>query len=349
MEKNITYKDAGVDIDAADEFIDSVKRIVKPTFRPEVLTGIGGFGSQFAINMLKYKEPVLVASTDGVGTKLRLAFMMNRHDTIGIDLVAMCVNDIIVQGAEPLFMLDYVATGKIDKAALVDVVRGIAQGCLESGCSLVGGETAEMPSFYAGGEYDIAGFVVGVVEREKIIDGSLISVGDTVIGIASSGVHSNGLSLARKVAFDIKGLEPHDHIEELGCSIGDELLRPTRIYVKTVLNLMRDFEIHGIAHITGGGLLDNVARILPKGCSANIKMGSWKVQPIFELLQQWGGIEMPEMFRTFNCGIGMVLVVSAADAEDILVRLQGLNEEAFVVGTVESKPSRSKSVTITSS
>jgi phosphoribosylformylglycinamidine cyclo-ligase len=349
MEKKITYKDAGVDIDAADEFIDSVKRIVKPTFRPEVLTGIGGFGSQFAINMLKYKEPVLVASTDGVGTKLRLAFMMNRHDTIGIDLVAMCVNDIIVQGAEPLFMLDYVATGKIDKAALVDVVRGIAQGCQESGCSLVGGETAEMPSFYAGGEYDIAGFVVGVVEREKIIDGSLISVGDTVIGIASSGVHSNGLSLARKVAFDIKGLEPHDHIEELGCSIGDELLRPTRIYVKTVLNLMRDFEIHGIAHITGGGLLDNVARILPKGCSANIKMGSWKVQPIFELLQQWGGIEMPEMFRTFNCGIGMVLVVSAADVEDVLVRLQGLNEEACVIGTVESKPSRSKSVTITSS
>ena len=348
MEKNITYKDAGVDIDAADEFIDSVKRIVKPTFRPEVLTGIGGFGSQFALNMQKYKEPVLVASTDGVGTKLRLAFMMNRHDTIGIDLVAMCVNDIIVQGAEPLFMLDYVATGKIDKAALVDVVRGIAQGCQESGCSLVGGETAEMPSFYAGGEYDLAGFVVGAVEREKIIDGSLVGVGDTVIGIASSGVHSNGLSLARKVAFDIKGLEPHDHIEELGCSIGDELLRPTRIYVKTVLNLMRDFEIHGIAHITGGGLLDNIARILPKGCSANIKMGSWKVSPIFELLQQWGGIEMPEMFRTFNCGIGMVLVVSAADVDDVLVRLQGLNEEACVIGTVESKPSRSKSVTITS-
>jgi phosphoribosylformylglycinamidine cyclo-ligase len=206
-----------------------------------------------------------------------------------------------------------------------------------------------MPSFYAGGEYDLAGFVVGVIEREKIIDGSLVGVGDTVIGIASSGVHSNGLSLARKVAFDIKGLEPNDHIEELGCSIGDELLRPTRIYVKTVLNLMRDFDIHGIAHITGGGLLDNVARILPKGCSANIKMGSWKVSPIFELLQKWGGIEMPEMFRTFNCGIGMVLVVSAADVEDVLVRLQGLNEEACVIGTVESKPSRSKSVTITSS
>jgi len=349
MEKNITYKDAGVDIDAADEFIDSVKRIVKPTFRPEVLTGIGGFGSQFALNMQKYKEPVLVSSTDGVGTKLRLAFMLNRHDTIGIDLVAMCVNDIIVQGAEPLFLLDYLSTGKLDKDVLVDVVRGIAQGCQEAGCSLVGGETAEMPSFYADGEYDLAGFTVGAVEREKIIDGSLVSVGDAVIGIASSGVHSNGLSLARKVAFDIKGLDPHEHIDELGCSIGEELLRPTRIYVKTVLNLMRDFSIHGIAHITGGGLLDNVARILPKGCQANIKMGSLKVPPIFELLQQWGGIEMPEMFRTFNCGTGMVLVVHAEDTEDILVRLKGLNEDAFVIGTVESKQPRVKSVTITAS
>ncbi len=347
MEKKLTYKDAGVDIDAADEFIDSVKRIVKPTFRPEVLTGIGGFGSQFALNMQKYKEPVLVASTDGVGTKLRLAFMLNRHDTIGIDLVAMCVNDIIVQGAEPLFMLDYLATGKLDKGVLVDVVRGIAQGCQEAGCSLVGGETAEMPSFYADGEYDIAGFVVGAVEREKIIDGSLVAVGDTVIGIASSGVHSNGLSLARKVAFDIKGLEPHDHIDELGCTIGEELLRPTRIYVKTVLNLMRDFNIHAIAHITGGGLADNVARVLPKGCLANIRMGCWKVPPIFELLQQWGGIEMPEMLRTFNCGVGLVLIVSAADADDVLVRLHGLNEEACVIGTVESKQHRGKSVTIT--
>jgi phosphoribosylformylglycinamidine cyclo-ligase len=351
MDQKITYKDAGVDIDAADEFIDSVKRIVKPTFRPEVLTGIGGFGSQFALNMQKYKEPVLVASTDGVGTKLRLAFMLNRHDTIGIDLVAMCVNDIIVQGAEPLFMLDYVATGKLDKTALVDVVRGIAQGCKEAGCALVGGETAEMPSFYASGEYDIAGFVVGAVERGKIIDGSMIGVGDTLIGIASSGVHSNGLSLARKVAFDIKGLDPNARIDELGCTIGEELLRPTRIYVKTVLNLMRDFDIHGIAHITGGGLVDNVARILPKECLANITMGCWKVPPIFELLQQWGNIEMPEMFRTFNCGIGMVLAVSAADADDILVRLKGLNEEACVIGTVENKKarSRSKNVTITSS
>ncbi len=349
MGKNVTYKDAGVDIDAADEFIDSVKKIVKPTFRPEVLTGIGGFGSQFALNMQKYREPVLVASTDGVGTKLRLAFMMNRHDTIGIDLVAMCVNDIIVQGAEPLFMLDYVATGKLDKAALVDVVRGIAQGCQEAGCSLVGGETAEMPSFYTDGEYDVAGFVIGAVEREKIIDGSQIGVGDAVIGIASSGVHSNGLSLARKVAFDIKGLDPHDKVDELGCSIGEELLRPTRIYVKTVLNLMHNFSIHGIAHITGGGLVDNVARVLPEGCLANIRMGSWKIPPIFELLQQWGGIETTEMFRTFNCGIGLVLVVSAEAADDVLLQLKGLNEEACVIGTVESKPRGGKSVTITES
>lgn len=346
MEKKLTYKDAGVDIDAADEFIDSVKRIVKPTFRPEVLTGIGGFGSQFALNMQKYKEPVLVASTDGVGTKLRVAFMMNRHDTIGIDLVAMCVNDIIVQGAEPLFMLDYLATGRLDKGVLVDVVRGIAQGCEEAGCSLVGGETAEMPSFYADGEYDVAGFVVGAVEREKIIDGSSVAVGDTVIGIASSGVHSNGLSLARKVAFDIKGLETHEHIDELGCSIGEELLRPTRIYVKTVMNLMRDFSIHAIAHITGGGLVDNIARVLPKGCGVNIAMDSWKVPRIFHLLQQWGGIEMPEMHRTFNCGIGLVLIVSAAEADDVLIRLRGLNEEACVIGRVESKKARGKSVVV---
>jgi phosphoribosylformylglycinamidine cyclo-ligase len=348
MQKKITYKDAGVDIDAADEFIDSVKQIVKPTFRPEVLTGIGGFGSQFALNMQKYREPVLVSSTDGVGTKLRLAFMMNRHDTIGIDLVAMCANDIIVQGAEPLFMLDYLSIGRLDKAVLVDVVRGIAGGCKEAGCSLVGGETAEMPSFYADGEYDMAGFVVGAVERENIIDGSSIAVGDTVIGIASSGVHSNGLSLARKVAFDIRGLSPHDHIKELGCSIGEELLRPTRIYVKTVMNLMHNFNIRGIAHITGGGLVDNVARILPQGCRADIRMGSWEMPPVFGLLQQWGGIEMPEMFRTFNCGIGLVLVVGAADAEDVLLQLHGLGEQACVIGTVVPIQKRSKRVAITS-
>jgi phosphoribosylformylglycinamidine cyclo-ligase len=270
--------------------------------------------------------------------------MMNRHDTIGIDLVAMCVNDVIVQGAEPLFMLDYVATGKLDKNALVDVVRGIAQGCQEAGCSLVGGETAEMPSFYNDGEYDVAGFVIGAVERENIIDGSLISVGDTIIGISSSGVHSNGLSLARKVAFDIKGLDPHDHIDELGCSIGEELLRPTRIYVKTVLNLLHNFNIHGIAHITGGGLVDNIARVLPEGCYANIRMGSWKVPPIFDLLQQWGNIEPSEMFRTFNCGIGLVLVVKTEDADDVLLQLKGLHEEACVIGRVESKGE--KSVTI---
>jgi len=349
MDKKLTYKDAGVDIDAADEFIDSVKRIVKPTFRPEVLTGIGGFGSQFALNMQKYKEPVLVSSTDGVGTKLRVAFMMNRHDTIGIDLVAMCVNDIIVQGAEPLFMLDYLATGRLDTAVLVEVVRGIARGCEQAGCALVGGETAEMPSFYADGEYDVAGFVVGAVEREKAIDGSMVAVGDTVIGIASSGVHSNGLSLARKVVFDVKGLDPHDHIGELGCSIGEELLRPTRIYVKTVLNLMRDFSIHGIAHITGGGLTDNVARVLPKGCCATISMGRWPVPPVFGLLQQWGGIEMPEMLRTFNCGIGLVLIVGAAEAEDVLIRLKGLSEEAWVIGTVEDRQSGGRSVVITGS
>jgi phosphoribosylformylglycinamidine cyclo-ligase len=259
MEKKFTYKDSGVDINAADRFVQSLKTLVKPTFRREVLSGIGGFGSLFALNHQKYKEPVLVASTDGVGTKLKVAFMMNKHDTVGIDLVAMCVNDIIVQGAEPLFMLDYISMGTIDNGILENLVKGMVEGCRDSGCSLVGGETAEMPSFYPGGEYDLAGFVVGVVEKDKVIDGSTITVGDKIIGIASSGVHSNGLSLARTIMFDKLHLKITDYVQDLGCTVGEELIRPTRIYVKAVLNLLRDFRIKGIAHITGGGLVDNIA------------------------------------------------------------------------------------------
>jgi phosphoribosylformylglycinamidine cyclo-ligase len=349
MRKKLTYKDAGVDIDRADRFVESLKSIVKPTFRHEVLSGIGGFGSLFALNTTKYHNPILVASTDGVGTKLRIAFMMGKHDTIGIDLVAMCVNDVIVQGAEPLFMLDYCATGKIDTQVLEDVVKGMAAGCAEAGCALVGGETAEMPSFYADGEYDIAGFVVGVVDKEKVIDGTSIAVGDTIIGIGSSGIHSNGLSLARKVVFETLGMRPDEFISSLGCTVGEELLRPTRIYVKTIMNLIRDFSIHGIAHITGGGLIDNIARILPHGCRADITLGSWEVLPVFDFLKTGGGIDDQEMMRTFNNGVGMVLIAPAAEEEEILLRLKALQEKAYVIGSVVSTDRTRKRVSFTCS
>lgn len=347
MEKKVTYKDAGVDITAADKFVQSLKTLVKPTFRREVLSGIGGFGSLFTLNTQKYKEPVLVSSTDGVGTKLRISSMLNKHDTVGIDLVAMCVNDIIVMGAEPLFMLDYISMGKIDNKILVDLVSGMVTGCKEADCSLVGGETAEMPSFYKAGEYDLAGFVVGVVEKDKIIDGSSIKVGDKIIGIASSGIHSNGLSLARKIVFDVLRMKADNYVKELGCTIGEELLKPTRIYVKTIINLLRDFEIKGIAHITGGGLIDNISRILPKGCMATICKGCWTVPPIFTFLQEKGGIDDEEMHRTFNNGIGMVLMIRAEDEEDVLLRLKGLRQEACTIGEIESKERRKKSVTFT--
>jgi phosphoribosylformylglycinamidine cyclo-ligase len=348
MDKKIAYKEAGVDIDAGNKFVQSLKTIVKRTKRPEVLSNIGGFGGLFALNIQKNKNPVLVSSTDGVGTKLRVAFMMNRHDTIGIDLVAMCVNDIIVQGAEPLFMLDYISTGKIDQTVLENVVQGIAAGCKEAGCALIGGETAEMPSFYKEGEYDVAGFVIGVVEKNEIIDGSSITVGDKIIGIASSGIHSNGLSLARYVIFDKLGMKPDKYVKDLGCTVGEELLKPTRIYAKTFLNLFRDFQIHGIANITGGGLDDNIARILPRGCLANIHLGCWDVPPIFDFIKDKGNISDEEMLRTFNNGIGMVIVVPAADEEEFLLRLKGLKEKAFVIGEIESKSRRKRSVAFSS-
>jgi len=347
MDKKITYKDAGVDIKAADKFVKSLKSLVKPSFRPEVLSGIGGFGALFALHKDKYANPVLVSSTDGVGTKLRIAFMMNRHDTIGIDLVAMCVNDVVVQGAEPLFMLDYISTGKIAHEILEDIVRGIVAGCKDSGCSLIGGETAEMPAFYNDGEYDLAGFVVGVVDKEKIIDGTSITVGNKIIGISSSGIHSNGLSLARKVFFDKLNMSCVDYVDELQCSVGEELLKPTRIYAKTVLNLLRDFSINGIAHITGGGLIDNISRILPTGCLAHINMDCWEPQPVFTYIKSAGNINDEEMLRTFNNGIGMVLVVRAEDVEEILLRLHALHEKAFVIGEIESKDRRRKQIRFT--
>jgi phosphoribosylformylglycinamidine cyclo-ligase len=333
-EERITYKDSGVDIDAGNTFVKMIKPLVKATSRPEVMADIGGFGGLFSLNTAKYQNPVLVSGTDGVGTKLKLAFMADRHDTVGIDLVAMCVNDIIVQGAEPLFFLDYLATGKLDPAKAADIVKGISAGCIQAGCALIGGETAEMPSFYADGEYDIAGFTVGVVDRDNLIDGSSITVGNTLIGLASSGLHSNGYSLARKVIFEKMGLKIDSVLPGTGLSVGDELLKPTRIYVKSILNLLRDFSINGIAHITGGGLLENIPRVLPQGCKAVIRKGSWPVPPIFDILKDAGNIEENEMFRTLNCGIGMVLAVPEEQTDDILIRLSGLQENAFILGDI---------------
>lgn len=337
-DKRTTYKDAGVDITAGNNFVNMIKPLVKATSRPEVLADIGGFGGLFSLNTSKYKNPVLVSGTDGVGTKLKIAFMADRHDTVGIDLVAMCVNDIIVQGAEPLFFLDYLATGKLLPEKAAEIVKGIAEGCKQAGCALIGGETAEMPGFYTDGEYDVAGFTVGVVDRDAIIDGSCISVGNQLIGIASSGLHSNGYSLARKLIFDHMGLEIDSEMPGTGLSVADVLLTPTRIYVRSILNLLKDFSIKGIAHITGGGLLENVPRVLPKGCIAKIDLNSWQRPVLFDLLQNAGNVEQDEMYRTFNMGIGMVLAVAEEQAEEVIDRLKGLGEQAWTIGEVVSCP-----------
>jgi phosphoribosylformylglycinamidine cyclo-ligase len=343
-DQRVTYKDAGVDIAAGNSFVSMIKPLVKSTFRPEVMAEIGGFGGLFSLNASKYKNPVLVSGTDGVGTKLKIAFMADRHDTVGIDLVAMCVNDIIVQGAEPLFFLDYLATGKLlpEKAALI--VKGIAEGCRQAGCALIGGETAEMPGFYADEEYDVAGFTVGVVDRENIIDGSTIAVGNRLIGIASSGLHSNGYSLARKLIFECLGLSIDSPFPGTGRTVADELLTPTRIYVRSVLNLLKDFKINGIAHITGGGLLENVPRILPHGCQATINLNGWERPALFDVLRDAGNVARDEMYRTFNMGIGMVLVVSENEAEDIIDRLHGMDEQAWSIGRIDACPEGSECV-----
>jgi phosphoribosylformylglycinamidine cyclo-ligase len=332
--RGFTYKDAGVDIDAGNTFVGLIKPFVKATSRPEVISDIGGFGGLFSLNTNKYRNPVLVSGTDGVGTKLKIAMMADRHDTVGIDLVAMCVNDIIVQGAEPLFFLDYFATGKLDPQRGAAVVKGISEGCVQAGCALIGGETAEMPGFYQPGEYDLAGFTVGVVERDNIIDGSSITVGNRLVGIASSGLHSNGYSLARKIIFESMGLGIDSILPGLGMSAADALLTPTKIYVKTILNLLRDFHVNGIAHITGGGLLENVPRVLPNGCKALVHLDSCPLPPLFSLLQEAGSVERDEMYRTFNCGIGMVLAVPENEADEILIRLSGLQEKAFIIGEI---------------
>jgi phosphoribosylformylglycinamidine cyclo-ligase len=330
-----TYKKAGVDIEKGEVFVQTIKPMVEATFRPEVLTKIGGFAGCVSLNLERYKKPILVSSTDGVGTKLKIAFLMDHHDTVGIDLVAMCVNDIVVTGAKPLFLLDYFATSKLDPEKATKVLGGISKGCVEAECSLIGGETAEMPGFYRKGEYDLAGFAVGIVEDSQLIDGSTVTVGDKLIGIASSGLHSNGYSLVRRVLLDHHKMDLEKRVEEIGGILGEELLRPTKIYVKTVLNLTRNFNIGGIAHITGGGITGNLPRVIPKGCKAVVHKGSWDVPPIFSFLQEKGKISEDEMFQTFNNGIGMIFVVRPKEFADILDRLHSTGEKAFVIGEVE--------------
>ncbi len=349
MQSQDRYAQAGVDIDKANRLVERIKPIVASTFRRGVLTEIGGFAGLFALDTEPYKEPVLVSSTDGVGTKLKIAMMTGIHNTIGIDLVAMCVNDILVIGAKPLFFLDYFATGKLDPDVGEAVIQGIADGCNQSNCSLIGGETAEMPGMYGEGEYDLAGFVVGVVDRPRIIDGSEIGVGQVLVGLASSGLHSNGYSLVRKIIFEEQGLSVSDKIPEfVDKTVGEVLLTPTKIYAHTVHNLLKQFRINGMVHITGGGFYDNIPRILPKGCKAAINKGAWPVPPIFKFLQKKGNIPEKEMYRTFNCGIGMVLVVPEPQVNDLLLQTSALEEDAYVIGTIEPRGDSDPAVVFTS-
>jgi phosphoribosylformylglycinamidine cyclo-ligase len=326
----LTYRDAGVDIDAGDALVDRIKPIVRRTQRPEVLAGVGGFGALVGLPQ-RYREPVLVSGTDGVGTKLRLAIDTGRHDRIGIDLVAMCVNDVAVQGAEPLFFLDYYATGKLSVDVAESVITGIAEGCLQAGCALVGGETAEMPGMYHGNDYDLAGFCVGVVERSEIIDGSRVKAGDAIIGLASSGVHSNGYSLVRKL-IEVAGANEKTMLA--GKTLFDRLLEPTRIYAKNMLKLAAAVPVSGYAHITGGGLTDNIPRVLPDGLEAHLLRSSWHHDPVFDWLAVTGRIEPAEMHRTFNCGIGMVVVLPQAHVAHGLQLLQAQGEQATIIGTI---------------
>ena len=332
--ERMTYRDAGVDIDAGNESVSLIKDAVRATYRSEVMGDLGAFGGLFALNTKDYKEPVLVSGTDGVGTKLRLAFLLNKHDTIGQDAVAMCVNDILVQGAEPLFFLDYLAVGKLEPMQVAEVVTGVARACKESGCALIGGETAEMAGFYPIGEYDIAGFSVGVAERSKLITPARVKAGDVLLGLPSSGVHSNGYSLVRKIVFERKGFKGDEYIEELGQTIGEELLTPTRLYPRICLPLIREFDIHGMVHITGGGFYENIPRALPEHMGAEVNGAAWTIPPVFRLLQEWGNVDWTEMYRTFNMGIGMVLIVSSDEADRITAQLNAQNETVYHIGHV---------------
>jgi len=329
----VTYRDAGVDIDAGEELVERIKPGVRRSMRREVLGGIGGFGALVEVPLDRYRKPVLVSGTDGVGTKLRLAIDTGRHDTVGIDLVAMCVNDVVVQGAEPLFFLDYFATGKLVVDIGARVIAGIVEGCVQAGCALVGGETAEMPGMYHGDDYDLAGFCVGIVEKDAIIDGSRTAAGDIVLGLPSSGPHSNGFSMIRKI-LEVSGADLETDLD--GVALGDRLMAPTRIYVKSLLKLVSALPVHGLSHITGGGLVDNIPRVIPDGLEVILERSAWRREPVFEWLQRAGRVADPEMYRVFNCGIGMTIHVAAKDADRAASILREAGQEAVVIGEVKS-------------
>ncbi len=330
------YSAAGVDIDKGNTFIKEIKDIVSSTHQRGVLDEIGGFSSHTVIDTNKYQTPVIVNSTDGVGTKLAVAQLCNKHDTIGIDLVAMCVNDLVVGGATPLSFLDYLAVGELDLTIAKDVIKGIAEGCIQANCSLIGGETAEMPGLYQKNDYDLAGFVTGIVDRKAIIDGSDISAGNKIIGLGSSGLHSNGYSLVRKICFADHNLTVEQYIEELGCTLGEELLRPTKIYVQSVLNVLKNYPLNGMVHNTGGGFIDNIPRILPKGCKAIIDTKSWSPHPIFPFLEKMGAIPSEEMYRIFNMGIGLLVIADEDKVDDIRHHFEAVGEKSFIIGEIVS-------------
>ena len=332
----LTYKKAGVDTKEAEKAVGMMKPFVNRTMNPNVLRGIGGFGSLFKLDVKDMKEPVLVSGTDGVSTKLKIAFMMDKHDTVGIDCVAMCVNDVLCQGAKPLFFLDYIATGKLKAEKIAEIVKGVAEGCVQANSALVGGETAEMPDFYSEGEYDMAGFSVGVVDREKMITGDTISIGDKIIGIASSGIHSNGYSLVRKIFFDKMNKSVNDQVPELGMTLGEALLTPTRIYANACEAVCSKYEVKGIANITGGGFFENIPRILPGGTAARINTETWKIPALFQYISECGNVAREEMFATFNMGIGMMMVVDPEIADAVVQTLKESGEEAYLIGDIVS-------------
>ena len=333
-EKNngLTYADAGVDIDAGNKAVELMKDSVKATYRPEVLGDLGGFGGLFSLMNSKIQNPILVSGTDGVGTKLRLAILMNKHDTVGQDCVAMSINDILVQGAEPLFFLDYIAVGKLDPVQVATIVKGVANACKESGCALLGGETAEMAGFYAKDDYDLAGFGVGIVDRSKVITGETIGEGDVLIGLPSTGIHSNGFSLVRKIVLERQNMKLTDYVDELGMSIGECLLTPTRLYPRPCLPIIQNYTVKGMVHITGGGFYENIPRVLPEGIGVTIDVTAWPQLPIFDLLRQWGNVDAHEMYRTFNMGIGMIMIVDANDVDGIMKNLADRGEKAYIIG-----------------
>jgi len=331
------YAEAGVDIEAGKRFVEAIKPIISKTFKSHVMSDIGGFAGLYSLDLGNINKPVLVSSTDGVGTKLKIAFMLDKHDTIGIDLVAMCVNDILAQGAIPLFFLDYLSMGKLNHDIAIEIVKGISRGCKEAKCALIGGETAQMPGFYAQNEYDLAGFITGIVDADQIIDGSEIAIGHRLIGISSSGLHSNGYSLVRRIFFDGLKMSVDDYVDEFGRTVGEELLEPTKIYVKIIGPLIKNFQIFGISHITGGGITENLPRILPTNCRAVISRSSWTQQPIFHFVKKAGNITEEEMMRTFNNGIGLIIVVAEKDVQDVVQQIQAMGETTYQIGWIEER------------